>query len=132
MERIARGLSTIVTGNELATDRQLNLFPYYRNLIDSREKMASIRLGNQSNIYKPGQVISITVGWDESAAVEVTKAKVVLVKVTRLGELGDRDLAGESPDCVRPDAVKYVLSSIYRTILKDNDPVTIVRWRYSE
>jgi len=115
---------------QLKSERQLNLFPYYRNLIDSHKKFASIRLGNQTANYKPGQIIDITVGWEETVAVPIAKARIEAVKVSHLADLTFDDLAGESPDCARPDAVKYVLSSIYRTVLHDTDQVTIVRWRY--
>ncbi len=108
----------------------MNLYPYYRDLIESQRKFTSVRLGNRATSFNPGQIITITLGWEEDAAVEVTKARVEDVKVVHLGDLKESDLAGESPDCLRPEAVKYVLSSIYRTILHDKDEVTIIRWRY--
>lgn len=111
--------------------KQLNLYPYYENLIQSKTKTTTIRLGDRTNKYEVGDVVVITVGWDEKEAKEIAQASIMNVKMKKINELNDLDLNGESPDCVFKDSVKYVMSSIYKTIVNDDDYVTIIKWRYN-
>jgi hypothetical protein len=48
----------------------------------------------------------------------------------QISELKAEDLVGESPDCVTREAVPLVLSAIYRTVVGENDKVTIVRFNH--
>jgi len=68
---------------------------------------------------------------DEKEAKEIAQGSITNIKMKKINELNDLDLNGESPDCVFKDSVKYVMSSIYRTIVKDDDYVTIIKWKYN-
>jgi len=111
---------------------QLNLYPYYEELITSQKKTTTIRLGDKTDRFRIGEEISITVGWDEKEGVVINNGKIVDVRLKKINELNDNDLNGESPDCVFKDSVKYVISSIYRKIVNDDDLVTIVKWAYKD
>ena len=110
--------------------KQLNLYPYYENLIQSKTKTTTIRLGDRTNKYEVGDVVVITVGWDEKEAKEIAQGSIMNIKMKKIKELVNKDLKGESPDCVDNHAVKYVLSAIYRKIVNDDDFITIIYWTY--
>ncbi len=114
----------------ISEDAALNFYPYYREVVESRKKHLTIRLANKADRFKEGQIVRLTLGWDERTAEKVARARIEQVRIAKIGELTKDDLTGESPDCSRPEAIKYVLSSIYRTIVGDDDEVTLIRWQY--
>lgn len=110
--------------------KQLNLYPYYEELIRSKKKTTTVRLGNNKKKYNVGDAISITVGWNEIDEKKINQGVIVDVKIKKINELNDTDLIGESPDCLSKDSVKYVISSIYRKVVTEDDYVTIIKWKY--
>lgn len=112
--------------------KALNLIPCYEDLVRNRSKHTSLRLGDQTSNYSVGDRIDIRVGWNSENGSSVSEAIVTSICLKRIGELVSEDLYGESPDCLRPEAVKYVLSAIYRRVLDERDLVTIISWRYIE
>jgi len=112
--------------------KQLNLFPYYEELIRSQEKTTTIRLGNKTNHYKIGDEIVITIGWEEKNGVKINHGKITNIYLKKISELNYEDLEGESPDCINKKSVKYVISSIYRKIVNNDDYVTVIKWKYNE
>ncbi len=108
----------------------LNFYPYYEELLITRQKFTTIRLGDRLDRFKLGQEVSITLGWSEEQAIPVSKAVITSVKLKKIKEVADDDLVGESPDCKTRQAIKYVLSAIYRKIATDDDYVTIISWKY--
>src|SRR2546427_539249 len=111
-------------------ESRLNFFPQYEELLSSKMKSATVRLGDARLRFHIGQRVLITVGWDQKNGKIVTYGILNELFVKRLKDITDRDLLGESPDCVNRDAVKYVLSSIYRTVVTDNDYVSVIKWQY--
>ncbi len=74
----------------------------------------------------------LTIGWpDEKRFEELHVAVIETVREVRLADLTENDLAGESPDCLAVDAVPYVLGAIYRTTLKADDRVMVIKFSHS-
>lgn len=111
----------------------LNFHPYYEQLLKKKEKHTTIRLGDRRSEYHIGDLVTITVGWDEknkSETKSICKAQIVDVVYKPVKDITTKDLEGESPDCSSKESVPYVLSAIYRRVITNNDFVTIIRWKY--
>lgn len=111
----------------------LNFHPYYKQLLKKKEKYTTLRLGDRRSEYHIGDLITITVGWNEKSESDITlicKAQIIDVAYKQIKNITNDDLAGESPDCSSKESVPYVLSAIYRRVVTDNDFVTIIRWKY--
>ncbi len=114
----------------LGSKPRLNFFPQYEELLSSKTKSATARLGDVSQRFQIGQRVELTVGWDRGSAKAVADGVIRDLLVKKLKDVTDHDLEGESPDCSNRNAMKFVLSSIYRTVVTDNDYVSIIKWRY--
>ena len=108
----------------------LNFFPSYEHLLGSRKKTTTIRLGTAE--YAPGEIVNLTVGWSEPGGRIIHKAEILKVYSKALRELVVGDLEGESPDCLSPEAVPFVIGCIYRKVLSGTDLVTIVKFKHIE
>lgn len=111
----------------------LNFYPYYEQLLRSKEKYTTIRLGDKRSDYAVGDIVTITVGWNEKDGSNVTpicEAQIIDVLYKPVKDIAVDNLEGESPDCSLKDSIPYVLSAIYRRVVTENDFVTIIRWKY--
>lgn len=111
----------------------LNFHPYYEQLLRKKEKFTTIRLGDRRSEFHVGDIVTITIAWDDSNEkniMSINNVKIIDVVYKQIQNITDNDLIGESPDCISSKALPYVLSGIYRTLVKDNDFVTILRWKY--
>jgi hypothetical protein len=108
--------------------RDLNFFPYFEQLLISREKTTTIRLGEAE--YEPGEIVRLTIGWSEPGERLIHEAKITNVYKRALRNLVKEDLEGESPDCQSLEVVSFVIGCIYRTVLSGDDIVTVVKFRY--
>ena len=109
---------------------RLNFFPQYEELLSSKVKSATARLGDASQRFQIGQKVELTVGWDLENAKAIADGVIKDLLVKKLKDVTAHDLEGESPDCSDRNTMKLVLSSIYRTVVTDNDCVSIIKWRY--
>jgi hypothetical protein len=87
-------------------------------------------LGDASQRFQIGQTVELTVGWDGENAKAVADGVIKHLIVKKVKDVTDHDLEGESPDCASRDSIRFVLSSIYRTVVTDNDYVSIIKWKY--
>lgn len=110
----------------------LNFFPFYANLIRDKKKTTTLRLGNKCSLYKAGEQMDITIGWDLKNVERLGKIVITEVILKKIKDLTTVDLVGESPDCLIPDAVKYCLGAIYRKDVNEEDIVTIVKWEFAD
>jgi len=111
--------------------KKLNFHPYYEKLLRDRKKWVTIRLGDQRNKYSQGETLTLTIGWSENEIIDkLGEIKIVETKHKRIKEINEVDLLGESPDCTQKEAIKYVLSAIYRKVVSNEDYVTIIKWSY--
>jgi hypothetical protein len=107
--------------------KQLNFFPYYEEYLDSHIKTTTFRLDN-SKSFKEGDEAMITIGWNEDGAMKLHPAKITKVYRKHISELNEFDFEGESPDCKSPEATKLVLSCIYKTVLKNDDEIFVIKF----
>lgn len=111
--------------------RTLNFFPYYEDLLINKKKFTTLRLGDKRNLYRNNDIVSITMGWcNDSNKKVIGKVCITDIYCKQIKELTKEDLEGESPDCIEPLAVKYVLSAIYKKVVTDHNIVTIIKWEY--
>ncbi len=108
----------------------LNFYPIYRKLILTEEKYTTLRLGDKSHDFVPGDAIDISVGWDLDSFEVIKKGIINSIIVKKISELSHDDIIGESPDCKSTEAVKYVLGSIYRKLVDDDSVISVIKWRY--
>jgi len=111
----------------------LNFYPYYEQLLKRKEKSTTIRLGDKRSEYRVGDIVTITIGWNEKSQHDVTeicKAQIISVLYKTIKNITENDLKGESPDCFSKESLPYVLSAIYRRAVTENDFVTIIHWKY--
>lgn len=95
----------------------------------SRKKTTTFRLGN-SNQYKEGDEVMLSIGWKVDEAIDLHPAKINKSYGRRINQLNESDLEGESPDCQTPEATKLVLSSIYRTVLRNEDEIWVLKYEH--
>src|SRR5690348_14078522 len=105
---------------------RLNFFPYYEPYLSSRTKKTTFRL-NKPRVA-PGDLIELTVGWEELKSEALHEAQVIEVYSKRLEQLADRDFDGESPDCRSREAAQLVLSAIYRRVVSARDEIWIIKF----
>lgn len=116
----------------MSEEKVLNFYPFYENLIKTRQKHMTLRLGRTYNGLRKGEKVKITVGWNPPEVTTVCRAIIADIQLKKIRELKNQDLIGESPDCDTKEAVPYVLSAIYRKVVTDEDYVTLIRWHYDE
>jgi len=93
----------------LRSKPRLNFFPQYEELLSSKTKSATTRLGDASQRFQIGQRVELTVGWDRENAKPSRRESSKNLLVRKLKDVTDRDLEGESPDCSSRNAMKFVL-----------------------
>ena len=111
----------------------LNFYPYYEQLLRRKEKYTTIRLGDRRSDYHVGDIVTITIGWNEKSESNITpicKAQIIDVMYKPVKNIIVDDLKGESPDCSLKESIPFVLSAIYRRVVTEKDYVTIIRWKY--
>lgn len=91
-------------------------------------KTTTLRLGKAD--YLPGDIVNITVGWTETESRVLHKAEILNVYQKAVDELNSVDLEGESPDCLTPEAVPFVLGCIYRRPLSRADSISVVKFKH--
>jgi len=107
--------------------KRLNFYPVYEEYLRSKKKTTTFRLGNYGS-FKRGDEMMVSIGWDESNTVELHPGRIREVYRRRVGDLNEIDFQGESPDCRTPETAKLVLGCIYRTIVRDEDELWVVKF----
>jgi hypothetical protein len=111
--------------------KQLNFYPYYKGLLRDRLKTTTIRVPGRVR-FERGEEVILTVGWPEKGDYEQLHTATIEETYDRvLSQLSVEDLRGESPDCLTPEAVPYVLGAIYRKTLAPADLVTVIKFKHN-
>jgi hypothetical protein len=110
----------------------LNFHPIYEELIVAKKKSTTLRFGDQREMYSVGDVIDISVGWDASKnkVRKISRGRITYVDSKLINSITEEDVKGESPDCLNIPAIKYVLGSIYKSVLHEDDTITIIKWDF--
>jgi hypothetical protein len=107
--------------------KTLNFYPYYEEYLRAKKKTTTIRLTNRGELT-PGETVMLTLGWDETNATCLHPVRIRSVYSKRIRDLSPEDLSGESPDCHNAETARLVLGCIYRSVLKDEDKVTVFKF----
>jgi hypothetical protein len=108
--------------------KTLNFYPYYEGYLSSGNKTTTIRLRRPN--CADGEMVQLTLGWSESDARRLHNAQIISVYPKKISSLCQIDFDGESPDCKEPETTALVLSAIYRTIVRLDDTVWVVKFKH--
>lgn len=106
--------------------KQLSFYPFYEELLRSRTKTTTFRVGNHASL-KRGDEVMLTVGWGDKERTDLHSAIIKNIYRRRICDLNEFDFQGESPDCKSPEATRLVLSCIYRRVLGPDDEVWVIK-----
>lgn len=109
--------------------KTLNFHPYYDEYLRAKKKTTTLRLSNRGDL-KSGDTVMLTLGWDETNAIPLHPVKIHIVYSRRIRDLSPEDLRGESPDCRDSETARLVLGCVYRTVLRDDEEVTVVKFEH--
>jgi len=107
----------------------LNFYsPVFVDQLKRGRKTATIRLGDKSAKYRPGEVVMVTVGFQHSPRQKIFEAVIEDVEVKQLTELSPRDIEHDNPEFRRLEETSHFLEQIYGRPVAGDDLVTVVRF----
>ena len=107
----------------------LNFYsPLFVDQLKRGRKTATIRLGDKSSKYRKGEVVLITVGFQDSPRERIFEAVIDSVEVKRVRDLSPRDIEHDNPEFRRLDELTHFLEQIYGRKVEMEDDVTVVRF----
>ena len=107
----------------------LNFYsPVFVDQLKKGRKTATIRLGDKSKKYRPGEVVLCTVGFQHSPRERIFEAVIDTVEVKRVEELSPRDIEHDNPEFRRTEELVHFLEQIYGREVSLEDTVTVVRF----
>jgi len=98
----------------------------YEDMLTKGRKSATIRLGDKSEKYQPGQLIWITVGNRFGRRRKLFTAIIDSVTVKSLSEVSPREIERENPEMRSQDDLLTFMSRIYDRPIGKADPVTVI------
>lgn len=98
----------------------------YADMLRKGRKNATIRLGDKSNKYQPGQLVWVTVGRRFGPRQRLFTAVIDEVIVKPVGEITAREVEKENPEFRLPEEVMTLLSRIYDRVVTPLDIVTLI------
>ena len=94
----------------------------------TQRKTATIRLGDKSEKYHPGQLVWVTVGNRFGRRRKLFAAIVDSVTVKSVSEVSPREIERENPEMRTHEDLITFLSRIYDRPIGMEDPVTVVHF----
>jgi hypothetical protein len=98
----------------------------YEEVLRNGRKSATIRLGDKSDKYRPGQLVWVTVGQRYGKRQKLFTAILDSVEVKLIADLSPRDISKENPEFRTKDEVLQLLRRIYGPEVSLEDTVTVV------
>jgi len=98
----------------------------YGDMLKKGRKTATIRLGDKTDKYRPGQLVWVTVGRRFGPRQKMFTAIIDEVTVKPAGELTTREVEKENPELRLPEEVMTLLSRIYDRVVTPLDLVTVI------
>ncbi len=98
----------------------------YADMLKKGRKTATIRLGDKSEKYQPGQLVWVTVGRRFGPRQRLFTAVIDEIVVKQAGELTAREVEKENPEFRLPEEVMTLLSRIYDAVVTPLDTVSII------
>jgi len=102
--------------------------PVYEDAILRGRKTVTIRLGDKSDKYRPGQLVWITVGQRYGRRRRLFAAILDAVEVKLLANVSPREIDRESPEMRDQGDLCDFLSRIYDRQVTPADTVTVVHF----
>ena len=102
--------------------------PVFADQLRKRRKTATIRLGDESDKYREGQVVWVTVGRRYGPRKKVFCAVLDSVDYKPLKELTRRDIERENPEFRSHSEVRDFLETLYDRPVVLDDMVTVIHF----
>ena len=107
----------------------LNFYsPLVADKLRMQRKTATIRLGDKSQKYKKGMIVTVLVGVRYGQREKIFDAVIDKVEVKRLGDLSPREIEHDNPEIRRADELAHWLSQLYNREISEDDTVTVIRF----
>jgi hypothetical protein len=107
----------------------LNFYsPVVADQLRSHRKTATIRLGDKSDKYRKGEIVSVLCGARFGPRERVFDAVIDKVEVKRLRDLSPREIEHDNPELRRADDMVEFLSQLYNREVLLDDTVTVIRF----
>ena len=100
----------------------------YMDILRTNRKSVTIRLGDKSLKYRPGEIVWVTVGQRFGRRTKLYSAIIDRVDVKTLSELSPRELERENPTFQSPQDVANLLSRIYGERISTEHLVSVVHF----
>jgi hypothetical protein len=100
----------------------------YEDMLVRGRKTATIRLGDKSDKYRPGELVWITVGQRFGRRRKLFTAIIDSVAVKPLGELTPRELDRENPEMRTHEELAKFLSMIYDRPVVSEHVITVIHF----
>ena len=111
------------------TMHALNFYsPVVADQLRSHRKTATIRLGDKSEKYRKGMIVSVLCGVRFSPRERIFDAVIDKVEVKRLQELSPREIEHDNPEIRRPEDMAAFLAQLYNRDVTEEDVVTVIRF----
>jgi hypothetical protein len=102
--------------------------PLYEDMLVRGRKTATVRLGDKSDKYRPGELVWVTVGPRFGRRRKLFTAILDAVQVKPIAELTPRELERESPELRTHEELCRFLSMVYdRPVLAEHE-VTFIHF----
>lgn len=101
---------------------------FYGAMLRDGRKTATIRLGDKSHKYQPGQLVWITLGRKYGVRQRLFTAIIDSVVVKQASELSPREIEKENPELRSLDELLVFLERIYARPVTPLDTVTIIQF----
>lgn len=98
----------------------------YEEALQTGRKSATIRLGDKSDKYIPGQLVWVTVGQRYGRRRKLFTAIIDSADVKLISDLSPRDISKENPEFRSVEDALLVLRRIYGPEVNMEDTVTVV------
>jgi hypothetical protein len=100
----------------------------YEDMLTKGRKTATIRLGDKTDKYVPGQLVWITVGNRFGRRRKLFTAIIDSATVKRVADVSPREIDRENPEMRTHEDLIQFLSRIYDRAIGMEDPVTVVHF----
>jgi hypothetical protein len=100
----------------------------YLDILRMHRKTVSIRLGDKTDKYTPGEIVWVTVGPRFGRRQKLYSAVIDRVDVKMLSELSPREVEKENPEFRSCEDVAHLLSRIYGERISPEHLVSVIHF----
>lgn len=100
----------------------------YVDMLRKGRKTGTIRLGDKSSKYQPGQLVWVTTGRRHGTRQKLFTAIIDTVRVAPITDLTPREIEKESPEIRTADELVDLLERIYGDSLTPSNIVTVIQF----